>query len=164
MQKQLLEKENNLGGLTMKKFLKQLLNKRLNNEKGLTLIELLAVIVILAIISAIAIPAIGGIINNSQIKAVKADVANVLNAANIYFTDNTDDDSADESELGPYLQSWGSLSQTSAGDVTVTKGAENSLSITGTISAGGKTITITNATISNLQLDNSNEVTDVFEY
>ena len=32
------------------------MKKQLNNEKGLTLIELLAVIVILAIIAAIAVP------------------------------------------------------------------------------------------------------------
>ena len=38
------------------------MKKQLNNEKGLTLIELLAVIVILAIIAAIAVPAIGNII------------------------------------------------------------------------------------------------------
>ena len=46
------------------------MKKQLNNEKGLTLIELLAVIVILAIIAAIAVPAIGNIINNSKDKAV----------------------------------------------------------------------------------------------
>ena len=39
----------------------------LKNEKGLTLIELLAVIVILAIVAAIAVPAIGNIIENSRL-------------------------------------------------------------------------------------------------
>ena len=47
-----------MGVTHMKKFLQ----KRLNNEKGLTLVELLAVIVILGIIAAIAVPSIGGII------------------------------------------------------------------------------------------------------
>ena len=37
------------------------LKKRIKNEKGLSLVELLAVIVILAIVAAIAIPAIIGI-------------------------------------------------------------------------------------------------------
>ncbi|NLY78711.1 MAG: prepilin-type N-terminal cleavage/methylation domain-containing protein, partial [Lysinibacillus sp.] len=37
-----------------------LLKKRIKNEKGLTLIEVLAVVVILAIVAMIAIPAIGG--------------------------------------------------------------------------------------------------------
>ena len=50
--------------------MKKFLQKRLNNEKGLTLVELLAVIVILGIIAAIAVPSIGGIIQNSREKAV----------------------------------------------------------------------------------------------
>ncbi len=54
------------------------MKKQLNNEKGLTLIELLAVIVILAIIAAIAVPAIGKIINNSKEKAILADASNIL--------------------------------------------------------------------------------------
>ncbi len=41
--------------------------KRLwKNEKGLTLIELLAVVVILGIIAGIAVPSIGGLIDNSK--------------------------------------------------------------------------------------------------
>ena len=43
------------------------MRERLTNQKGLTLIELLAVIVILGIIAAIAIPSIGNIIQNSKI-------------------------------------------------------------------------------------------------
>ncbi len=62
--------------------------KLLKNQKGLTLIELLAVIVILAIVAAIAVPAIGNIIENSRYNAVKSDAINVLNAAHLYYTDN----------------------------------------------------------------------------
>ena len=69
--------------------MKKYLQKKLNNEKGMTLIELLAVIVIIAIIAAIAIPAIGNLIENSRNGAVKSDYQNALNAANIYFTENT---------------------------------------------------------------------------
>ena len=58
--------------------MKKFLQKRLKNEKGLTLVELLAVIVILGIIAAIAVPSIGGIIQDSRVKAVKADAQNVL--------------------------------------------------------------------------------------
>jgi type IV pilus assembly protein PilA len=68
--------------------MKKLIQNKLKNQKGLTLIELLAVIVILAIIAAIAIPAIGNIIENSRYSAVKADAQNVLSAANIYYTEN----------------------------------------------------------------------------
>lgn len=60
-----------------------LLKKRLRNEKGLTLVELLAVIVILAIIAAIAIPAIGNIVQNSRDKAILADALNIIAGAKI---------------------------------------------------------------------------------
>ncbi|WP_281357862.1 prepilin-type N-terminal cleavage/methylation domain-containing protein [Sporosarcina jiandibaonis] len=64
------------------------MKKQLNNEKGLTLIELLAVIVILAIIAAIAVPAIGNIINNSKDKAILAEASNILAGAKIAAVDN----------------------------------------------------------------------------
>ncbi len=66
-------------------FMKTLLKKRLN-QKGLTLIELLAVIVILAIVAAIAIPAIGGIIANSRDKAVLADASAIISGAKLANT------------------------------------------------------------------------------
>lgn len=69
--------------MKMKKFIQQ----KLKDQKGMTLIELLAVIVIIAIIAAIAIPAIGGIIENSRVGAIKADAINVINAAKIYQAD-----------------------------------------------------------------------------
>lgn len=63
----------------MVKWMKQLRK----NEKGLTLIELLAVIVILGIVAAIAIPAIGSIINDSKQDAHEANALMVLNAAKL---------------------------------------------------------------------------------
>lgn len=59
----------------------------MRNEKGLTLVELLAVIVILAIIAAIIIPAFGKIIDNSRIKSEKANAIRVIEAAELYFAD-----------------------------------------------------------------------------
>lgn len=68
----------------MKKFIQQ----KLKNQKGMTLIELLAVIVIIAIIAAIAIPAIGNIIQNARVGAVKSDAINIISAAKIYKSEN----------------------------------------------------------------------------
>ncbi|WP_019154692.1 type II secretion system protein [Robertmurraya massiliosenegalensis] len=62
--------------------------KRLKNERGLTLIELLAVIVILGIIAAIAIPSVNGIINKSKEDAIKTEAKAIVNAAKLYVVDN----------------------------------------------------------------------------
>ena len=65
------------------------LKKRIKNEKGLSLVELLAVIVILGIISAIAVPAIGSIIENTRDKAILSDAAGLLAGAKIAIADGS---------------------------------------------------------------------------
>lgn len=81
------------------------LKKRLNEQKGLTLVELLAVIVILGVIAAIAVPSIGNIVAKSKFDASKADAATVLNAAQLYMAETGDTvaENLDASSLTNYI-------------------------------------------------------------
>lgn len=67
----------------------EFLKRHFKNEKGLSLVELLAVIVILGIVAAIAVPAIGNIINNQRDKAVLADISGLVSSAKIAFADGS---------------------------------------------------------------------------
>lgn len=60
-----------------------IINKNRNNEKGLSLIELLAVIVILGIIVSVAMPSVGNIVNKSRDKAILIEATNVISAAKL---------------------------------------------------------------------------------
>jgi len=134
--------------------MKNRLQKRLNNEKGLTLVELLAVIVILGIIAAIAIPSIGNILQNSREKAVIADAQNVLAAANLYFIENDEETEIGIDEDGglipEFLDAPGTLLT-----ATVTK-TDGEAKITFTGKAGNKTVgagPLTKAELSDLDFE-----------
>lgn len=123
--------------------MKKFIQNKLKDQKGLTLIELLAVIVIIAIIAAIAIPAIGNIIENSRNGAVKADFQQAISAVNLYQTEEgklpTGSATEQLAAIQPYLEDDGSLT-----GVTFSE-KSGSLAVAGTATANGDSYTLKNA-------------------
>ncbi|MFC5466745.1 type II secretion system protein [Lederbergia graminis] len=127
------------------------IRQALKNEKGLTLVELLAVVVILGIISAIAIPSIGGLINNSKKDAHIANAQQMVNQAKFAITSGeyTESDNVTTITLGAlvddgFLESVKDPSTETGYDetkslVTVTKGADGKYTYTVTLTNGGVT-------------------------
>ncbi|MEK5056152.1 prepilin-type cleavage/methylation domain-containing protein [Niallia circulans] len=128
--------------------MRQLIKQRIKNEKGLTLIELLAVIVILGIIAAIAIPSISGIIQKSKEDAVKADAITILNAAKNYVAGNdmAKGGTINDEELSSYV-SGVNLEKFDKYTVTVGEGGTTFGLNATNVEAGKINITFTNATI-----------------
>ncbi|WP_332649379.1 prepilin-type N-terminal cleavage/methylation domain-containing protein [Lysinibacillus sp. 54212] len=133
--------QNNKGGF----YMFELMKKRIKNEKGLSLVELLAVIVILAIVAAIAIPAIGNIIENSRLNGVKSDAINVINSANLYYTDNPEATTVDVKKLkeDKYLDSEGTI----PADATISVDVPRKLTAAAIKFSGEKTVTFKGATV-----------------
>lgn len=126
----------------MKKFLK--------NEKGLTLIELLAVIVILGIIAAIAIPSIGGIIQKSREDAVKADAIQVLNAAKVYMASNNVENGSENTMDQEVLAEYVDFEGEGFGTYEVSY-KDGKYELTAEGDAGSETIKFENATIKGIK-------------
>ena len=131
----------------MKKWLK----KKFKNERGLTLVELLAVIVILAIIAVIAFVMIGKVIENSKQDAHIANAQQLIASAKLYdsqggeFDENnqvTDDKLRAEGLIDELINPWDS---TAKYEGTVTKTSDsNGVKYTVTITGNKITCDINN--------------------
>lgn len=76
--------------MNMKKFIKNSMKKFQKDERGMTLVELLAVVVILAIVGIIAFIAIGNVIENSKKDAHVANAQQLISAAKLWEATNGD--------------------------------------------------------------------------
>ncbi len=143
--------------------MKKLMKKYTENQKGLTLVELLAVLVILGIVAAIAVVSIGNVIQNSREDAAKADAIQILNAAQLFVAQNgTDDDGTltlTSDELGSGATNGALLSdegffEGNDWEVAVTEnGSVLAISSDGALEVGSAEITFTNATVAVINAD-----------
>ncbi|MBL1226196.1 type II secretion system protein [Enterococcus sp. BWR-S5] len=119
------------------------MSRLLKDERGMTLVELLATVVILAIIAGIGIVAIGNVIQNSREDAAVSEIQQAMNAANLYQLDPTVTGTTfqlDAVQSAGYLQQVGNWNDLTSVIFTVAPDGSISIDVpAGQLSAGNLT-------------------------
>jgi len=112
------------------------MRKRMGDDKGFTLIELMVVVLIIAILIAIAIPTFLGLRSRAQNRSAQSDLRNGLTAGKAFYTDAdtygdgaggvADFDAAAGLAVEPALDWVGNVTPT-AGQVAIKQAAGTSL-------------------------------------
>ena len=127
-----------------------ILRKRVNNTKGVTLVELLAVLVILGIIALIAVPAIAGVIDDSKENSIKSTAINTINAVELYMVTNSEDDpnKVSHSDIeGEYVKDRDGFNWTETPSFSLVDGE---VAISGEGSIDGTSVEFNNDTINDI--------------
>jgi type IV pilus assembly protein PilA len=127
--------------------------KIMKDERGLSLVELLAVVVIMAVIAGIGAVAITGVIQKNRVDAAISSLQSVTSAANLYQTSNVGDTTKEIPATGNnvtaktilnegFVTSIGSLADDTQAENIVFNLIDGKLQVTvaeGVFKAGGET-------------------------
>jgi type IV pilus assembly protein PilA len=128
----------------------KLVNKRLRNRKGFTLIELVVVIAILGILALIAVPRFTGARDNAERSAVEANLRTIDSAISVFAAENgtsiepTADSTSPTGLVPNYIASWPSGPGDATYAIDNARAVVSGSNVAGENIASGSAVTVEN--------------------